>query len=212
MPTFEEAGARLGRDVAPVGEGVDADALDAALGRHLEQRLAVAHLGVDATVGDEAHDVEGAAVGDDAVHGLGEDLVGLEGAVLDRVVDQRERLVHDAAGTDVEVADLGVAHLAVGKADVLARGAERGGRVLLGQRVEEGPLGKRDRVLGAGGREAAAVHDDEEGGGANVTHYIAALTIAANESALREAPPTRAPSTSSFSRKPATFSGLAEPP
>ena len=42
--------------------------------------------------------------------------------------------------------------------------------------------------------------------------YMAALTMAAKLSALSEAPPTRAPSTSSFSRKPATLPGLAEPP
>ena len=43
-------------------------------------------------------------------------------------------------------------------------------------------------------------------------YAMALLTIAAKLSALREAPPTSAPSTSSFSRKPAMFSGLAEPP
>ena len=42
--------------------------------------------------------------------------------------------------------------------------------------------------------------------------YMAAFTMAAKLSALSEAPPTRAPSTSSFSRKPATLPGLAEPP
>ena len=41
---------------------------------------------------------------------------------------------------------------------------------------------------------------------------MAALTMAAKESALSDAPPTSAPSTSSFVRKPATLSGLAEPP
>ena len=43
-------------------------------------------------------------------------------------------------------------------------------------------------------------------------YAMALLTIAAKLSATREAPPTSAPSTSSFSRKPAMFSGLAEPP
>ena len=44
-------------------------------------------------------------------------------------------------------------------------------------------------------------------------HYSAAFfTMAEKLSATSEAPPTSAPSTSSFSRKPAMFSGLAEPP
>ena len=47
---------------------------------------------------------------------------------------------------------------------------------------------------------------------AKAPYAIADFTMAAKLSALREAPPTSAPSTSSFSRKPAMFSGLAEPP
>ena len=44
-----------------------------------------------------------------------------ERAVVDRIVDPREVLAHDLAGAEVEVADLGVAHLAVGQADGAAR-------------------------------------------------------------------------------------------
>jgi hypothetical protein len=40
----------------------------------------------------------------------------------------------------------------------------------------------------------------------------AANTIAVNESAERDAPPTNAPSISSQANKPAAFSGFTEPP
>ncbi len=45
----------------------------------------------------------------------------MEPSLRHGVVDARKLLEHDAAGTDVEVTHLGVAHLAVGKTHVLAR-------------------------------------------------------------------------------------------
>ena len=47
--------------------------------------------------------------------------VARELAGLDRVLDARVILVHDAAGADIEMADLGVPHLAVGQPDVLPK-------------------------------------------------------------------------------------------
>ena len=44
-----------------------------------------------------------------------------EAAVVDRLADARQVLIDDAAGADVEVPDLGVAHLALGQADGRAR-------------------------------------------------------------------------------------------
>ena len=51
--------------------------------------------------------------------------VARELAGLDRVVDAREVLVDDAAGADVEMADLGVAHLSVGQADAMLGRVDR---------------------------------------------------------------------------------------
>ena len=60
----------------------------------------------------------------------------------DGVGDARQVLHHDAAGADVEMADLGIAHLAVGQADVAARGAQEGVRTRAPQAVE----GRRPRL------------------------------------------------------------------
>ena len=107
----------LGERVAPVGERVDDEVGDAPLGRELDQRLQVAVGGVHAAVGDEP----------DQVHALGaslqrrlQHLVLGQRAVLDRRVDAREVLRDDRAGAEVEVADLGVAHLPLGQPDALA--------------------------------------------------------------------------------------------
>src|SRR5438132_6425 len=67
--------------------------------------------------------------------------VAVEGAVADGGGDLHERLVDDAAGAEVEVAHLGVAHEPVGEAHVLARGGERGVR-------RGGPPARPHRVVG----------------------------------------------------------------
>jgi hypothetical protein len=58
--------------------------------------------------------VQGAAAIEDAVNGPAEDGVVKEAAVADGPVDPRQGLKDHPAGADREVADLGVALLAVG--------------------------------------------------------------------------------------------------
>ena len=104
-------GTGLRVDVATIHEGVDANGLDTVLGSHLDQSLDVAHMRMNTARAHKAHEVESLAVSLDVVHSLDEDLVLGDGAVLDGIVDARKLLEHDAAGTDVEVTHLGVAHL-----------------------------------------------------------------------------------------------------
>ena len=209
------ASAGLRVDVAAIHEGVDANGLDTVLGSHLDQSLDVAHMRMNTARAHKAHEVESLAVSLDVVHSLDEDLVLGDGAVLDGIVDARKLLEHDAAGTDVEVTHLGVAHLAIGKTHVLARSAERGVGVLLVQAIEEGRLGSGDGVLAIGRSQAATIHDDQECRKMTLCHmsYSPALTtIEAKSAALSEAPPTRAPSTSGLATSSAMLPGLAEPP
>ena len=185
------------------------------LGSHLDQGLDMVHVRMNAAGAHKAHEVKGLAFGLDIVHSLDEDLVLGDGAVLDGIVDARKLLEDDAAGTDIEVTHLGVAHLAIGKAHVLARSAERGVGVFLVQAIKEGRLGSGDGVLAIGRSQATAVHDDQECRKMTLCHmsYSPALTtIEAKSAALREAPPTRAPSTSGLATSSAMLPGLAEPP
>ncbi len=120
-----------------------------------------------------------------------------------------EVLAHDRAGAQVEVTDLGVAHLPLGQPDGAPGGGERGVGVGGPQLVEHGSVGERDRVAGTRLGETPAVQHDETG----ARHaQEAACTIAANESASSEAPPTSAPSTSGRASSAGAFSGLTEPP
>ena len=91
------------------------------------ERHEVPVVGVDAARPDEADDVEAprpapprASAGREERRALGERAVG------DRSVDARQVLEHRPAGAEIEVADLGVAHLARGQADgILGRAAAR---------------------------------------------------------------------------------------
>ena len=115
-----------GQGVAAIHEGVDEDVGELVLGGHAEERVEMALVGVDAAVGEEADEMEGAALLGGEIVGAGEGGVGEEAAVLDGGVDAGHVHADDAAGAEVEVADFTVAHLAVGEADEVLAGAEEG--------------------------------------------------------------------------------------
>src|SRR2546421_577994 len=129
-------------------------------------------------------------------------------AAFDRLVHAHEVLEEDAARADREVPDLGVAHLACRQADGLAGSLELPVRIVAPEPVEDGRLGELDRVSRPGWSDPPAVEDDEryEGIRAAVSH------IALKESTSRDAPPTRAPSTSGCASSAPALSGLTEPP
>src|SRR5262249_47257310 len=137
----------------------------------------------------------------------------------DRVVDPGEVLLDDRTGAEIEVADLGVPHLAVRKAHVATRGGQGRVRIRGPELVEVRRLRLRDRVARAIRRQAPAVQDDQRqrgqgeawGAGGRRAHG-AESTIAAKSRGSRLAPPTRAPSTSGCPTSSAAFSGLTEPP
>ena len=134
-----------------------------------------------------------------------ERLVLEERAVGDRIVDPLEILLQPPAGTDRQMADLGVPHLPLGQTDSLARGDEAPVRIGRPQVVEDGRARERDGVSRSRRRAAPAVEDDER-------YERAARQISAKDSISSEAPPTRAPSTSGCASSSAAFSGFTEPP
>ena len=127
----------------------------------LQAGLQVPHVAVHAAARHQTHEVQRAA----AAGGLGarllEHAVGEEVAVGDRLADAREVLVDDAAGADVEMPDLGVAHLARRQPHRRAGCLEGAVRVRGQQPVEDGSGGQAHGVAGTGGRAAPAVQDHE---------------------------------------------------
>ena len=94
----------------------------------------MALVGVDAAIGEEAEEVEGAAILSGELHGAerGWGPVKKEPSAM-ALVDAGHVHADDASGAEVEVADLGVAHLAIGEADEVFAGAEQG----VGELAEE---------------------------------------------------------------------------
>ena len=134
----EVAEARGGRAVAAVHEGVDEDLGEAFFLQQAEEGVEVGQGGVHARFGAQAHQVDRAAGGidvlDEATEGL--DLAhGLR--IGEALVDADDFLVDDAAGADVLVADLGIAHDADRQADVEAVGHDLGARPVLGQAARD---------------------------------------------------------------------------
>ena len=141
---------------------MDVDLGDALLLRHLEQRVEVTLVAVHAARGDEAHEMNRAALFLGVLHDGDERLVLEEIAVLDVARDARELLVDEAARADVRVADLRVAHLAVRQADELAGCLEVTGVIVCEEAVEDRSLRFLHRVaLIELAAETAAIHDDE---------------------------------------------------
>ncbi len=224
------AAAAVRQRVAAVGEGVEDDVGDALLRGELDRRLDVLPAGVHAAVGDEAEQVQAPARAVAGPLAGGEQrLVLEEAAVGDRVVDPGQVLLDDRAGAEVEVADLGVAHLAVGQADVAALGGELRVGKPSQSRSKTGVSASEIALPGPGSAspQPSRMTSASEGTvtttpsgalyagmwavkGAPEAH--AALTIAAKSAGSRLAPPTRAPSMSGWPSSSAALPGLTEPP
>ncbi len=157
---------------------------------------------VNAALGDEAKQMHAVA----ALEYAAQHRVVEERAVGDRVVDALEVLRQPAAGADRQMADLGVAHLAGREARGRTGRVERRVRPLRPEPVEHRRVGELDGVAGTGRGTTPAVENDER------YEWEAARQIAANDSTSRDAPPTRAPSTSREPQSSAAFPGLTEPP
>ena len=82
-------------------------------------------------------------------------------AARDRVVDARQILHHQPARADVEMADLGIAHLSRRQADVLSRRAQEGVRTARPQAIERGRARLPDGVVGGIVAPAPAVEYDQ---------------------------------------------------
>ncbi len=201
----EVAHPAVGARVAAVGEGVDHDVRHVLARGEVDERPQVVHARVHAAVRHQPEQVE--AVG---VAGGPQRLVLEERAVLDRLVDAEQVLLHDRARSQVEVAHLRVAHLALGEADRRAVGRERGVRMLLPELVEHRRVRQLHGVPRARlGQPPPVEHDQAD---ARNAHGAAAATISAKPFGSRLAPPTSAPSTSGWARISAALSGFTLPP
>ncbi len=154
-----------------------------------------------------------------------------ERAVGDRGVDPRQVLQDGPAGSQVQMSDLGVAHLADRQPDGILGGAQDAVRPV-GQQGAPGRHGRRgDRITRRVVPDPEAVEHHEHDGtrAPRVGHRVvrpgrqdarprawavmpARATIPAISSGLRDAPPTRAPSIAGSARNSPMFALVTLPP
>ena len=89
-----------------VKEAVNKDLADALLAGHVEQSKEMADVAVNSAVGKQSEEMQCGGVMFYVIHGVEQRLILKKAAVLDRVGDQGQVLIYDAAGADVEMADL----------------------------------------------------------------------------------------------------------
>ena len=159
--------AAAGGHVAPVQQGVDVDPLQPPAFGHVHGGHDMAQVAVDAAVGDQTQQVEGASLRARPVHRGPVGGVFKKCAVFNGAADAGQVLEHHPARADVGVAHLAVADLSFGKAHVQPGGGE--GRVGAGgkQRVQFRGLRLIDGVGLILFAQAEAVQDEQNCGGAH---------------------------------------------
>ena len=110
-----------------------------------------------------------------AFHHSAPDRVGREPALGEKLVEAHQLLVDHAAGADVLVPDLAVAHHAVGQADIQTRGADQGARAAGAERVVARLARLRHGVGGVEGTVGVltpAIADNKEDGRTRGGHGV----------------------------------------
>ncbi len=209
-----------GRRVASVKQGVDRDARHLPTGGQLDERDQLSVVGMDPARPDEADDVERAAGRSSLTAGFDERRALEERSIGDRGIDARQVLEDGTSRPEVEVPDLGVAHLPGRETD---RGLRREERAVRPARQEAAP--RRHRSGGDGVRSRVTadpepVQDDQDDG-ARPGHparpraravIAARATMPLISSGLSEAPPTRAPSMAGSARNSPMLADVTLPP
>ena len=115
LRVLDESQAAAGWNIATVKERVYVHAFRASGAGHLQQCVQVLAATVHAAVREQTHEVHRPAIAHRRVDRLGENGVGEDRTVAHGQIDARELLVDHSPGPDVEMTDLGVAHLSLGQ-------------------------------------------------------------------------------------------------
>ena len=112
-------------------------------------------------VGQQTHEMQGAACFLAGLNGLQVGGILEKGTVLNGVADFGQVLEHHAAGTDVGVSHLAVSHLPVGQPHVKAGGLQLAEGILGKQVIQLGGGGGQNRVAWDFLAQGETVHDDK---------------------------------------------------
>ena len=186
QPVEVERG-RAWRRVAAIGDRVQRHR-HAGLGHHPRGGEDMAELAMHAAIGDQPHQMRGAAGGLELGDEAEDRRVAEEAPLLDGQVDLAEIHRHHAAGADIGVADLGIAHLALRQPGIGAVRGERGVRAGGHQPVEiRGPGEARGIAFLALGKPPAV--EDAENHGFRYAHGAGPRLLPPSSAPPRRAEP-----------------------
>src|SRR5215813_4509512 len=106
--------------------------------------------------------MESAAICAGMFHGCQQGGVSEETSVLDHEIDAGNVHMHNASGTDIEMSDFAVTHLAIRQANIVATGMDQRIRIIPEQSIISRFPGQRDGIGFGPGTVAPAVQDDED--------------------------------------------------
>jgi len=152
----------FGRGIATIEEGVQVDLFCAALVSQLGHCDQVILMAVNTAIRQQTQDVHGLACTHCLVDSGADGRVLKELAITDRLGDAGEILIHHAAGTQVHVADLGVAHLAVRQTDIHARTRDQAVRHARAKTIQHRFLGRINGVVFVTFTVTEAIQDDQD--------------------------------------------------
>ena len=134
---------------------------------HLHEGEEVVTVGMDPSVREHPHEVDGPPLLPGPGHGPQQDRVVLKAPVRDLTVEAHQWGEDHPAGTDVQVAHLGVPHLTRGEAHMFAAGVQRDPRVFPHPPVEIRGGGQGHGIPGSGIRQTQPITDHEDDHGIN---------------------------------------------
>ena len=151
------------RHVPAISEDMHHDG-DAMAGDDPRERRDLPQVTVYAAVRDDPQDMADTLALPELGGEFRKDGIAGQGAVGDRLIDARHDLGDHPAGADIHMADLGIAHLVVGQADIGARGGEQAMGTARHETVPDRGMGLGDGVVLHRLAIAPAVEDAQHDG------------------------------------------------
>src|SRR5690625_1619265 len=164
---------------------------------------------MDTAVTEQSHDMKLTAFALDMLHRIKQHFVFEEVAVFDRLVDARQTLIDDAAGTDIQVTNLRIPHLSFRQPDIQAGRGQFVVGILIEITVKVRFIRRFYRIALLFITVGKTIQYDQS---CRSGHHLTPSSSSRKESASRDAPPTSAPSMCSRSIYSLMFAGFTEPP
>ena len=174
--------AGLGRRIAPVKEAVYEYIFDSFALCHLQKGINVGIVAVHAAVRQQSVHMQGAVVLFDIFHRPEENFVPEEISVLDLLADPGQVLINDSSRAHIQVSDLGVAHLSLRQADIMAARLSRYKRTLFHQPVHDRFVRQGDCIMVCARIQAISIENHQNGRFFTHLSLISSLSAAGPES------------------------------